>query len=155
MQIKLYMSIFNATPIYTSIFNPTNWHSYLYTSIFKAKCWHFYLHTSTLIKDFIWSVIGFCITSTAYSHLRTNHTFTILLHQFKTNVTKSQVCPIHCYNVKNQPSIYQSTITHVSIPFYIPQVLSTGTCLTCLWLWAGWPLLFCGLTQAIALTKCI
>ena len=37
------------------------------------------------------------------------------LHQFKTQVTKPEVCLIHCYNVKNQPSIsYQYTITHVS-----------------------------------------
>ena len=31
--------------------------------------------------------------------LRTNHTFKIILHQFKTPVTKSEVCLIHCYVV--------------------------------------------------------
>ena len=44
-----------------------------------------------------------------------NHTFKIISQQFKTIVIKSQVCLVHCYNVKNQPSIYQCTIAHLVI----------------------------------------
>ena len=67
--------------------------------------------------------MDFNILSTAQGqHLRKNHTFKIILQQFKTQVTKSQVCSIHCYNIKNQPSIslskHKSTFKKkVSIPF--------------------------------------
>ena len=50
--------------------------------------------------------LDFNVPSTVQGHLGTNHTFEISLHQFKTQVTKSQVCLIHYYNVK---------ITHPSI----------------------------------------
>ena len=59
--------------------------------------------------------------------------------QFKTQATKSQVCLIHHYSVKNQPSTYQCTITHILEPIHIPYTLTMGTCLNCLWLWAEWP----------------
>ena len=44
------------------------------------------------------------------SHLRTNHAVKIILHQFKTQVTKTHVCVIHWYNVNSHPSIHQCTI---------------------------------------------
>ena len=49
-------------------------------------------------------------------------------HQFKTQVTKSQVCLIHCYNVKNQPMhLFLNAHEHMSWypkrPFH-----SLGTC---------------------------
>ena len=45
---------------------------------------------------------------TSSQPLRANHTFKIPLHQFRTQVTKSQVYLILCCNVKNQPAICQS-----------------------------------------------
>ena len=34
------------------------------------------------------------------NHLRTNDTLKIRLHQLKTEVTKSHICLIHCYNLE-------------------------------------------------------
>ena len=44
---------------------------------------------------------NFSVPSTAQGHLKKSNTFNILYH-FKTQVTKSQGCLIHCYNVKNK-----------------------------------------------------
>ena len=54
--------------------------------------------------------------------LRMNHTFKILSHQFKTQVTKSQVCPVHGYNIKNQSSVDLSM--HNSMFWYVPNQFS-------------------------------
>ena len=120
------------------------------------------------------SCFDFSIPSTAQGHLRTKHTFRILLHQFRRQVIKSQVCLIHCYNVvmmwgcpqmsgwhvrdkiaskTNHLFIYQCTPTHVLVPVYIPVALTMGTCWNRLWLWAGWPILFCRPTQETALAE--
>ena len=89
-----------------------------------------------LVSQLISSWITY-VPSTAQVHLGTNHTLNILLHQFKTHFTKSQVCPICCYKVKktNHPLICQCTETRVSVlpkPVSIP-LLGTcsysGTCL--------------------------
>ena len=55
-------------------------------------------------------------TVNTWAHLRTNHTFKIILHQFRTQIIKLHVCLIHCYIIKNQPSIYHVGIhTHTCI----------------------------------------
>ena len=52
-------------------------------------------------------------TVNTWAHLRTNHTFKIILHQLSTQIIKLHVCLIHCYIIKNQPSIYHVGIhTH-------------------------------------------
>ena len=76
------------------------------------------------------------------SHIRTNHTFKIHLHQFRT-----QICVIHCYNVKKQPSIYlwMPYITHVLVSYlfiFTGVGIHHGNLLKFFWLRAGWPILF-------------
>ena len=49
----------------------------------------------------------------------------------------------HIQNLGTQPPP-KKAITHVLEPTYIPRALNTGTCISCLWRWAGWAVLFCG-----------
>ena len=61
-----------------------------------------------------------------HSHLRTNHIKKILFktpsHQFITKVPKSQVSLIHCYNIKNQRSIYPSMYINTWFGTYLYSV---------------------------------
>ena len=72
-------------------------------------------------------VLGFEHHLTALGHLWTNHTLDILLHRFKTQVTASQVCLIHCYSVKNQLSAYQSVHRGTHFGAYLYSLQSIGT----------------------------
>ena len=100
------------------------------------------------------SCFDFSILLTAQGHIRTSHTFKILLHQFRRQVIKSQVCLIHCYvmmmwgclrmsgrhitdkiaSKTKHLFIYQCTPTHVLVPIYIPVALAIGTYWNHLWL---------------------
>ena len=48
--------------------------------------------------------MDFNVWSTAKGHIRTNHSqiYFLFLHQFNTQVAKSQICLLHCYNVKTK-----------------------------------------------------
>ena len=49
--------------------------------------------------------------------------------EFRTQVTKSQACSMHCHNVKNQPSIYVCTIAHffLGVTISVPSELTAST----------------------------
>ena len=63
--------------------------------------------------------LDFNVPSTAQGHLRTNHTFKSILHQCNTQVTKSQICLIHGYNVTDQPSVYLSMQNNTCLGTYL------------------------------------
>lgn len=79
------------------------------------------------------TLLGFCRVNSGRS---THSTVNILLQQFRTQVTKLQVCLIHCYSIKNQASIYRcfwyvknQFPLHSLVPISIPEALTTDTCL--------------------------
>ena len=59
-----------------------------------------------------------------------NHTFKILLHQFKTQVTKSHIWLILSYSVKKPNHLSVSLQQHVLVNIYFPETLAMGTCLS-------------------------
>ena len=129
------------------IYRYVSTHTIIHKQVYKKKTITIF-HSLNFFSFLSYSRFLDCnVPSTAQDHLRTNHTFKMILHQLKTQVTFVQFT-VTTLKPTNHPSIHHGTATHdlELFIFYRHSPWETA-CLNHLWLWARWPVLFRGPKQ--------